>query len=45
VGLRDEGLVAAVDVVVSKPGFGIIAECIANDTVLLYTSRGRLRPT
>ncbi len=41
VGLRYEDLVAAVDVVVTKPGYGIIAECIANDTAMLYTSRGR----
>lgn len=40
-GLRYEDLVKAADVVVSKPGFGIIAECLANDTALLYTSRGR----
>jgi L-arabinokinase len=40
-GLQYEDLVAAVDVVVSKPGYGIIAECAANDTALLYTSRGR----
>jgi hypothetical protein len=40
-GLRYEDLVAAVDVVVTKPGFGIVAECIANDTAILYTSRGR----
>ena len=40
-GLRYEDLVAAVDVVVTKPGYGIISECIANDTALLYTSRGR----
>ncbi len=33
-------LVRAVDVVVTKPGYGIIAECLANDTALLYTSRG-----
>ena len=39
-GLRYEDLVAACDVVVSKPGYGIISECIANDTALLYTSRG-----
>lgn len=39
-GLRYEDIVRAVDVVVSKPGYGIIAECIANDTALLYTSRG-----
>lgn len=42
-GLRYEDLVAAVDVVVSKPGYGIISECIANATALLYTSRGRFR--
>ncbi len=36
-----EDLVAAVDVVVTKPGYGIIAECAVNDTAMLYTSRGR----
>lgn len=40
-GLRYEDLVAAVDVVVTKPGYGIISECIANETAMLYTSRGR----
>ena len=40
-GFRYEDLVAAVDVVVTKPGYGIIAECTANDTAILYTSRGR----
>lgn len=40
-GLRYEDLVAAADVVVTKPGYGIVSECIANDTSLLYTSRGR----
>ena len=39
-GMRYEDLVAAVDVVVTKPGYGIISECIANDTAMLYTSRG-----
>jgi hypothetical protein len=39
-GLRYEDLVRAVDVVVTKPGYGIIAECLANDAALLYTSRG-----
>ena len=42
-GLRYEDLVAAVDVVITKPGYGIIAECAANDTAMLYTSRGRFR--
>lgn len=41
VGFRYEDLVAAVNVVVTKPGYGIVAECIANDTAMLYTSRGR----
>jgi len=40
-GLRYEDLVAAVDAVVTKPGFGIVAECLANNTAMLYTSRGR----
>ncbi len=39
-GWRYEDLVAAVDVVATKPGYGIIAECAANRTALLYTSRG-----
>jgi hypothetical protein len=39
-GLRYEDLVRAADAVVTKPGYGIIAECLANDTAILYTSRG-----
>ena len=39
-GLHYEDLVGACDVVVTKPGYGIIAECIANETAMLYTSRG-----
>jgi L-arabinokinase len=39
-GVRYEDLVGAAEVVVTKPGFGIIAEAIANDTAVLYTSRG-----
>jgi hypothetical protein len=39
-GLRYEDIVAAVDVVVTKPGYGIISECVANETAILYTSRG-----
>ena len=39
-GLKYEDLVAAADVVVSKPGYGIVSECVANDVPLLYTSRG-----
>jgi L-arabinokinase len=40
-GLRYEDVVRAVDVVFTKPGYGIISECIANDTPMVYTSRGR----
>jgi hypothetical protein len=36
-----QDLVAAADVVVSKPGYGIVSECLANGAALLYTSRGR----
>jgi hypothetical protein len=38
---RYEDLVAACDVVVSKPGYGIVSECAANGAALLYTSRDR----
>ena len=40
-GLEYPDLVAAADVVISKPGYGIVSECIANGTALLYSSRGR----
>lgn len=40
-GLQYVDLVAASDVVVTKPGYGIVSECIANGPALLYTSRGR----
>jgi UDP:flavonoid glycosyltransferase YjiC (YdhE family) len=40
-GLKHEDIVAAADVVVSKPGYGIVSECAAHRTPLLYTSRGR----
>jgi hypothetical protein len=40
-GLRYEDLVRAADVVVTKPGYGIIAECIANEAAILYTDRGQ----
>lgn len=42
-GYRYEDLVQAADVVVTKPGYGIISECLANDTAMLYTSRGDFR--
>ena len=40
-GLRYEDLVGAVDAVVTKPGYGIISECIAHGTAIVYTARGR----
>ena len=40
-GFLYQDLVAAADVVVSKPGYGIVSECLANGPALLYTSRGR----
>jgi hypothetical protein len=39
-GIRYEDLVAAAEAVVTKPGYGIVSEAIANDTAMLYTSRG-----
>ena len=39
-GVRYEDLVAAAEAVVTKPGYGIVSEAIANDTAVLYTSRG-----
>lgn len=42
-GLRYEDVVRAVDVVVTKPGYGIVSECIANETAIVYTTRGRFR--
>ena len=39
-GLHYPDLVAAADVVVSKPGYGIVTDCIAARTRLVYTERG-----
>lgn len=36
-------LLAACDAVITKPGYGIVADCIANHTAVLYTSRGPFR--
>lgn len=36
-----EDLIRAADVVVSKPGYGIVADVIAHRVPLLYTSRGQ----
>jgi hypothetical protein len=40
-GFRYEDLVHAADVVLTKPGYGIVSECLANQTAMVYTSRGR----
>ena len=40
-GVRYQDLVGAVDAVMTKPGYGITAECIANRTAIVYTDRGR----
>ena len=37
---RRQDLVHAVDLIITKPGYGIVSECIANGTPLVYTSRG-----
>lgn len=36
-------LVGAAHVVITKPGYGIVSECIAAQTAVLYTSRGDFR--
>ena len=38
-GLGYPDALAAADIVITKPGFGMIAECTANDTAMLYTDR------
>ena len=38
-----QDLINAADVVITKPGYGIVAETIANQTAVLYTSRGNFR--
>jgi UDP:flavonoid glycosyltransferase YjiC (YdhE family) len=42
-GLAYPELVGAADAVITKPGYGIVSECIANGTPVLYTSRGDFR--
>ena len=39
-GLLYPDAVAAADVVITKPGYGIVSECLAGNTPLLFTSRG-----
>ena len=40
-GLGYVDLIHAADVIVTKPGYGIVTDAIANDAAVLYTSRGR----
>jgi L-arabinokinase len=35
-----QDVVAAMDVVITKPGYGIVSDCIANATPLAFTERG-----
>ncbi len=42
-GLGYPDLVRAADAVITKPGYGILSECVANRTRILYTSRGDFR--
>jgi L-arabinokinase len=39
--VRHQDLVGACDAVMTKPGYGIVSECIANATPIVYTARGR----
>lgn len=41
--MRFQELVNAADIVLSKPGYGIVSECIANRKPLLYTERFEFR--
>jgi len=40
---RYEDLIKAADVVITKPGYGIISECTSTGAAMLYTSRGDFR--
>ena len=42
-GVPYQNVIAAADAVVTKPGYGILSECIATGTPMLYTSRGIFR--
>jgi UDP-N-acetylglucosamine:LPS N-acetylglucosamine transferase len=36
-------LLAACDAIITKPGYGIVADCLANRVPVLYTPRGPFR--
>lgn len=38
-----EDIMASMDVVVTKPGFGIVSECIANNKPIIYSERKNFR--
>lgn len=40
-GLRYEDIVGQADAVITKPGYGIVSECLVNRVPVLYTGRGR----
>lgn len=42
-GVAYPDLVNAADAVITKPGYGIVAECLAHNTPVIYTSRGNFR--
>ena len=42
-GLKYYDLVRAVDVVITKPGYGIVSECIANETPMMFIEREYFR--
>jgi len=42
-GVAYPDLVNAADAVITKPGYGIVAECLAHQTPVVYTSRGNFR--
>ena len=42
-GVRYEDVIAAADVILSKPGYGIVSECAAHGVPLLYATRGHFR--
>lgn len=42
-GLGYHDLVKAADVCITKPGYGIVAECLANHTRMIFTDRGNFR--
>jgi hypothetical protein len=42
-GISYPDLVGAVDIVITKPGYGIVSECAVNHTRILYTDRGPFR--